>query len=421
MKKFLLIIILFIFPIFVMAEECTVINDAQTTDDRTLSCDSEEETVTTFETSKEETVIDNGVCTIECTESLIFSIDPIKKVLSGTSFNYPLYVSGERKCTATYDYETYETTISKLVSEYESLSGSAKTTKGNEIVNYYNLKKECDEFTVKDSDYENKYTVDGTVTLKVEKSVGTDNINYSYRDISEYYSNFNTDDVKYTSCEFDEATKTCTGGSTTISSWTETARIFGKYTMPNVYVERYTGDITYISSSTTCNAGDRYFVDFNELTKPLNGDTEDNGYKLTLTATNVGNNLVTGGDTWNLNVNCWYQVNNLSFPQGGEAIVTGEDENYSAYGNMAFVYRQIDLDDPFPDRDPGANWYGKENLISITKDNIDNMSEFDIILNRSLIKKIREYNESYPYTTFNLDEMEKSLFIINNPSIIDRK
>ena len=242
MKKITFAFILFILPIFVFADTCSVKVDTQTNNDRELTCDliDGEQTLTTYETSSSKTVLDNDVCTVKCTESLVFSIDPMKKVLAGTSFNYPLYVSGERKCTATYDYVSYETTIKALVTEYEALSGVAKTTKGNEIVNYYDQKKSCDEFVVKDSDYQNVYKLGGDVSLKVQTSTSTDTLNYKYRDISDYYSTSNIDDVKYTACGFNEATKTCDGATRTISSWNETAKIFGKYTMPNVFVEKYT-------------------------------------------------------------------------------------------------------------------------------------------------------------------------------------
>lgn len=419
MKKLILFLLLFL-PFMVYAEVCSVIEDTQTASDRTLTCDANSTTVTTFSTKSSETVLDNGVCQIKCTEELILSIDPMKKVLAGTSFNYPLYVSGERKCTATYDYTTYETNIRKLVNEYSSLTGDAKTTKGNELVNYYTKKKECDEFTKEDSDYQKKYSMNGKVTLDVETSTSVDKLVYSYKNISDYNSQVNTDEIRYYACDYNENIRKCNESMRTISTWTETARIFGKYTMPNSYLERYTGEVKSSSTATTCNAGDRYFVSFNELTKPVATSIDDNGYKLTLVAINLGNNLKGSGTDWKLTTNCWYKVKNLAFPQGGTS-GGNEDENYPSYGNNAFVFRQIDINNPFPDRDPGANWYGRENLILSTKDKIDKMSKFEITLNRSIIKNVREWNTRYPYDTFNLNEMEKSIFLINNFPAIVRK
>jgi hypothetical protein len=189
--------------------------------------------------------------------------------------------------------------------------------------------------------------------------------------------------------------------------------------MPTTYIEKYTGKITTTPSSTTCNVGDKYFVNFNELTRPRKDNPTDNGYKLTLIATDLGDNLKGSTSSWNLTTNCWYKVKNMSFPQGGTAGNT--DENYSSYGNNAFVFRQIEVDNPFPDREPGANWYGKEDLILTTKDMIDRMVKFKLTLNSSLIKKTREYNDIYPYDTFNLNGMEKSLFLENNIDNLIRK
>ena len=418
MKKVLLSLLLFV-PFCVFAEnKCESIIDSQTTNNRNLTCNSELRTTTTFKTTENLEVINNDVCKVTCSEELIFMIDPIKKVLAGTSFNYPLYASGIRKCSATYNYDSYETKIKTLVSEYANLTGSDKATKKNEIDNYYAQKKACDEFSTKDSDYQKVYKPKGAVTLNVQTSTKTDKISYVYKDISKYNSIIEYDDIRFSACDFNESSYTCNNKDTTISGWVETAKIFGKYTMPNTYVEKYTGEITSSKTSTSCNANDRYFTSFNELTNPVSGDS-NKGYTLTLNATNLGNNLTSSDPKWNLTVNCWYQVKNLAYPQGGSSTVTtgtNTDENYETYGNTAFIYRQIDLDNPFPGRDSGANWYGRQNLIK-TK----NVIEFEISLNRSKINKIKEYNENYSYDTFNLNEMEKSLFIINNPSIIDRK
>ena len=190
--------------------------------------------------------------------------------------------------------------------------------------------------------------------------------------------------------------------------------------MPNTYVERYTGEIKNVPSAKTCNAGDRYFVDFKELTNPQTGATDETGYNLTLTADEIGNNIDKSKDKWKLSVNCSYKVKNLIFPQGSST--TTVDENYKKYGSSTFIYRQIDIDDPFPNREPAANWQGKENIIiSKPYETLLTLQKFEISLDRGSIKRVRDYNSNYPYDTFNLSEMEKSLFIINNPTIVKRK
>lgn len=424
MKKFLFILMLM--PVVVFGSTCTVNKDTQTGYNRSLVCDAEKRTTTTFRTKEDVTVVKNSVCTITCTEDVVYSIDPIKKVLAGTSFNYPLYASGERKCKAVYNYDSYEAKIRKLVDEYATLTGDAKTTKGNEITNYYAEKKACDEFTKEGSESQHKYSYDDyVVNLKVETSVNEVTIPYVFVETEEYDSKVIIDEINYRgSCNFNEVGKTCSNGNKTINGWTETARIFGKYTMKDTYIEKYTGEIKTVYSSNTCNAGDRYFVSMNELTRPVKNDTTDKGYKLTLIAENIGQNekdiiKESNNFAWKLNVDCWYQVKNLAFPQGGSGENT--DDSYSKYGGTAFEYRLIDLENPFPGREPGANWKGYESIITSTKDNLSSLERFVITLDRSRINRVREYNDVHSYDTFNLSEMEKSPFIEANPNIIDRK
>lgn len=425
MKKILAMLLLL--PIFVSAETCDTVIDKQTTYDRNLVCDLNNNTTTLFKTNKEETVLNNSVCKITCTEEILFQIDPVKRVLAGTSFNYPLVTSGERKCTAVYNYNDYETKIRRLTYEYEELTGTAKTTKGNELTNYYAEKKACDEFVEKDGVYENQYKFNGNVELKVETSEKVVTIPYKFVNIDDYYSEVLKDDTPYyNACNYNEAKKECDGGEETTAGWTEYARIYGKYTMNDSYVEKYTGEIKDAQSDETCNAGDRYFVSMTEFTRPETGNTTDKGYSLTLIAKNLGNNLVTGGNTWNLHVDCWYQVKNLLFPQTNPGGKT--DELYDDLGGTGFMYRLIDLNDPFPNREPGANWLGKESIISSTKDRLSTLQRFIINLNSSSIGRVRTYNDTHSYESFNIElkdvdgEMkEYSSFVQAFNDVIDRK
>ena len=84
MKKVLAMLLLL--PIFVSAETCDTVIDKQTTYDRNLVCDLNNNTTTLFKTNKEEVVLNNSVCKITCTEEILFQIEPVKKVFAGTSF-----------------------------------------------------------------------------------------------------------------------------------------------------------------------------------------------------------------------------------------------------------------------------------------------------------------------------------------------
>ena len=417
MKKILILILLM--PIMVIGMTCDIIEDTQTTEERDLTCDSEKSIMTKYETKKEVELLKNDVCTIKCTEEIVFSIDPIKKALAGTGFNYPLYASGVRTCYATYDINAYETKIRNLVNEYQNLRGVQKQNKKNEITNFYENKKKCDEFTKEGSTYQKKYSYNGDVKLELQTSEKTETIPYRFKEISDYISQVTYDEVTYSACDYDEVNIKCKESDKAINGWSEVAMIYGKYTMGDVYLEKYTGEVKELYNEATCNAGDKYFTSLTELTRPVEGDNTDKGYSLILTATKLGDNLGGVGNDWSINAKCWYQVKNLIFPQkntGGS-----EDDNYDEYGNTAFQYRIIDLNNPFPGREPGANWKGHENIIYSTKNDLSTLQRFVIALDRSSIIKIREYNKLYKYDTFNLNEMEKSHFIEENIDIIDRK
>ena len=263
-------------PVVVFGSTCDFTKDNSTGNNRTITCDNDNRTVTTFKTPGEQTVLNNSICTIKCTEELAVSVNPITKVLAGTGFNYPLYVSGERKCTATYKYEEYETKIRKLVDEYSKLTGTEKSTKANEITNYYLDKKACDNFKEKGTDEYNKYQLNSKVSIKMQVSNSETVVeDYIYKDLQDSTYNVEPiiDEVEYDACGFLESSKTCKEEDKTIASWTNSERIYGKYTFKDVYLEKYTGEVkTSPIEGKTCNAQDMHFTDFRLLSKPATGD-----------------------------------------------------------------------------------------------------------------------------------------------------
>lgn len=83
-------------------------------------------------------------------------------------------------------------------------------------------------------------------------------------------------------------------------------------------------------------------------------------------------------------------------------------------GKYNFVYRPIDINNPFPSRNPGINWY---NWIAI-QDNIERLkntyygdSEYTAVINNSTMNEIKKYNEKYNYLDWN--NIETDSFIDN--------
>jgi hypothetical protein len=427
LKFNLTILSLLIGVMVVNAEECTApIVDNNNQANRTLQCDATRQTVTKFKSTTTSTQKLNDLCTITCSEDIVLGIDPIKNVRAGMGFNYPLYISAQRKCTATYDFKKFDTDLRSLVTQRNSQTAgsNAYQTTVNAISNMLQQKSECDKWgDPSGANPQGVYKINPDIHIDIETSERVISIPYVYKESEPYKRVIENEIEPYSSCDLkDNARANCTENRQTISGWTEIASINGRYTMKDVYIELYSGKVVDApvevdGVSKTCLAKDAYFTSFYELTRPLDGDTTDRGYKLNLIVRNIGNNINATGDVWNLNVDCWYTVKNMLFPQGGG---TTTDQNYNKYGSTAFMYRIIDLNDPFPNnRKPGENWYGKEHLITNTKDELRKKMLYTIELNSSSIERIRQYNLHNSYTTFDLGQMEKSKFIEANKDIID--
>ncbi len=83
----------------------------------------------------------------------------------------------------------------------------------------------------------------------------------------------------------------------------------------------------------------------------------------------------------------------------------------------AFIYRPIDLNNPFPNRNAGINWYDWYSIQS-NKDRLKSSYsklEYQVELDNQSVSKIKEYNKNYNYldwTGIN-EKTEKSNFINN--------
>ena len=413
MKKKILVIVAFLMvPIVTFGMTCDPKKDDNPSNNKTITCDSEKSTVTQY-SSGDITVVNNSVCRIVCSEDLMLAVDPEKHVLAGTSFSYPLYVSGQRKCKATYKKGSrgdisYETNIRNYIAQ------------GNRpaALNLYNEKKACDNFTVNKA-YELNNAL---VSLNIVTSKGNITKPYKYVNMMDVNETpvVIKDEIAYDACNYipDSSVGSCNenGPEKSLVGWTEIVSARGKYTMEDTYLKDFTGEVETEADTAykNCNAGDRFFTDLNEITN------KDPGYKLTLTARNLGSNIPGVSKQWNLTTNCKYEVENLVFPQEN-VIGRCVDENCEKYGTMGFQYRIIDLFDPFPGRTPGANWQNKLSVITRTRNNITSLEKFIINLNRSSILRTREYNKTHKYDVFDFENMEISSFINSNSSIVTRK
>ena len=90
----------------------------------------------------------------------------------------------------------------------------------------------------------------------------------------------------------------------------------------------------------------------------------------------------------------------------------GKCSNDSSVGGMEIIYRQIDLNNPFPDREPGKNWQGNEEIITNNRDvdgnklyssNLEPI--YSITMTPSTIKEIRKVNNALNYDYSSISTM----------------
>ena len=175
------------------------------------------------------------------------------------------------------------------------------------------------------------------------------------------------------------------------------------------YVQRYTGELATTDLPGYDYDGRYSYTDFY---------TRTGSYPFSLSMTRIGPNLGTVPKLWSIDpFTCQYEVDNRIFPPDG-------DDNEPPYGNEAFMYRQISLVDPFPNRSPGENWQGKERMITSKGYSIyGEEPKYEILLNPGIMQGIRS-TYGNDYGSFNINNPYKSIMVetyINNGVINKRR
>jgi hypothetical protein len=161
------------------------------------------------------------------------------------------------------------------------------------------------------------------------------------------------------------------------------------------YVHKYTGDVSlvrdyyhaYVPHGRYAYTG---FFDKSDV------------HPFELRLTGIGPNITTN-KTWAISpLNCRYEVINWIFPPA-------DDYQREAYGSVTFRFRQISLEEPFPNRIPGANWQGHIDKIYAPKSVIP----YQVVLTPATRQDIRQFNldNRYDYASYNRENPEISTFI----------
>ena len=174
------------------------------------------------------------------------------------------------------------------------------------------------------------------------------------------------------------------------------------FTFPEATLN-YDGSVSYASASNKINVNNKFYT-----------PTYYNGnYKLE--ANIVGMNRITDnaaksdgkdGKSWTGNWNDTFENCEINL--------------YPLLYDYRFIYRPIDLYNPFPNRNAGINWY-EWYKIAANKARLENSYsklEYTATLNNSNIAEIKNYNKDNSYLDWSNIESGKSSFITENDYIV---
>lgn len=175
--------------------------------------------------------------------------------------------------------------------------------------------------------------------------------------------------------------------------------------LPESSLKELTGEVTYSESNNNANINNKYYISLNTQKshnisiklENLSVLSEEQAKK----DSQKKNKPWTG--TWTIDTNCLLKVTNRIYePSSG-----GKENGKVKY---KFIYRPINLSNPFPNRFPGVNWY----TWYITEGNKDRKTledsykklEYYTELDNRTISTIKEYNKNHNY----FSEVDKNFF-----------
>ncbi len=156
--------------------------------------------------------------------------------------------------------------------------------------------------------------------------------------------------------------------------------------LPESYLKELTGNVSYSESNDNANINNKYYI-------PLDAQKHNISVKLENLSVLSENQAEADSQKqnepwtgrWNITTSCLLKVTNRLY------------EN----GKYKFIYRPINLNNPFPNRSPGVNWY----TWYITEGNKDRKTledsykkpEYYTELDNRTISTIKEYNKNHNY------------------------
>lgn len=165
--------------------------------------------------------------------------------------------------------------------------------------------------------------------------------------------------------------------------------------LPNSVVEKYTGKVTYKVADNNLGLNNKYYtpIDWDsnkkyEVVATISG--MDRLKESSVKADSKDKNKVWTG-TWEYKLNGSKDNCDISLYS-----LYGQPTNDKKNLKYIFIYRPIDLNNPFPNRNPGMNWYDWYN-VQRNKERLESSfsrEQYSITLDGNLTSEIKKYNRN---------------------------
>ena len=165
--------------------------------------------------------------------------------------------------------------------------------------------------------------------------------------------------------------------------------------LPDIDAISSTGKVSYKESDDNDNINNKYYIPFNEkehsVSVILTGLSRLSENKAKKDSKDKNKSWF---GTWEIDTGCKLKVINRLYNPPGE-------EGGDGKLKYKFIYRPIDLSNPFPNRFPGVNWYSwyivENNKGKKTLEDSYKKLEYSAELNNATISKIKNYNKENTY------------------------
>lgn len=234
--------------------------------------------------------------------------------------------------------------------------------------------------------------VDSSPNIKIEEIMKN-----KLKKLTDFENNINLSNVTFNGKIIDASLfeKKCyqKGEFTAGNTLTTTCTFF----LPKSKMDEYTGIVKY-GEGTDNGINNKYYTKLSD-----NGE-----YEITAKLENMSiikedaakSDSATKGKSWT-----------------GDWNVTLKDCNINVYplliGKFKFIYRPIDIRNPFPSRNPGINWYDwyKESSNKERLEKTYSNLNYTVNIDNKKLTEVKEYNKDRSYFDFDTMEHDKSTFL----------